>query len=70
MGEADMNFYELIFTRKYLVKTQLPFEIFTPDINHSCPTQDQILLAFDWLQLEAYKNLLLPVDIGNEIIKT
>ncbi len=62
MGEADMNFYELIFTRKYLVKTQLPFEIFTPDINHSWPTQDQILLAFDWLQLEAYKNLLLPVD--------
>lgn len=62
IGEEDMNYYELTFTHKYLTKTKLSYEVFTPDINHRWPTRDQILMAFDWMQLEAYKNLLLPVD--------
>ncbi len=62
IGEEDMNYYELTFTRKYLTKTKLSHEVFTPDIGHRWPTRDQILMAFDWMQLEAYKNLLLPVD--------
>ena len=62
IGEQDMNYYELTFTHKYLTKTKLPYEVFTPNINHRWPTRDQILMAFDWMQLEAYKNLLLPVD--------
>lgn len=62
IGTQDMNYYELTFTHKYLSKTKLPYEVFTPDINHRWPTRDQILSAFDWMQLEAYKNLLLPVD--------
>ncbi len=62
IGEQDMNYYELTFTHKYLNKTKLSYEIFSPDINHRWPTRDQILMAFDWMQLEAYKNLLLPVD--------
>ncbi len=62
IGEEDMNYYELTFTRKYLTKTKLSYEVFTPDISHRWPTREQILMAFDWLQLEAYKNLLLPVD--------
>jgi len=62
IGEQDMNYYELTFTHKYLNKTKLPYEVFTPDINHRWPTRDQILMAFDWMQLEAYKKLLLPVD--------
>ncbi|MGB5323682.1 hypothetical protein [Lutimonas sp.] len=62
IGAQDMNYYELTFTHKYLTKTKLPYEVFTPDINHRWPTRDQILMAFDWMQLEAYKNLLLPAD--------
>lgn len=67
IGAQDMNYYELTFTHKYLTKTKLPYEVFTPDMNHRWPTRDQILMAFDWMQLEAYKNLLLPVD--SEITK-
>ena len=57
-----MNYYELTFTRKYLSRTQISHEVFVPAIDHRWPDQDQILLAFDWMQMEAYKKLLLPVD--------
>lgn len=62
MGDEDMNYYELAFTRKYLTKINLPYEVFTFNITHRWPSQDQILMAFDWMQLEAYKNLLMPID--------
>jgi len=62
MGNEDMNYYELPFTRNYLRNIKLPHEIFTDDMNHRWPSADQILYAFDWMQLEAYKNRLIPVD--------
>ena len=62
MGDEDMNYHELQFTENYLKKTQTSFEFFTFDINHRWPDQDQILLAYDWLQLEAYKNQLIEKD--------
>ncbi len=62
MGEEDMNYSELTFTDKYLDKINLSHEFFTFDINHRWPDQDQILMAFDWMQIEAYKNLLMPLD--------
>ena len=62
MGDEDMNYHELEFTENYLKKTQTSFELFTFDIDHRWPDQDQILLAFDWLQLEAYKNQLIEKD--------
>lgn len=62
MGDEDMNYNELRFTESYLKKTHIPFELFTLGINHKWPSQDQILLAFDWLQLEAYKKLLIKKD--------
>lgn len=62
MGDEDMNYHELEFTETYLKKTQTSFELFTFDINHRWPDQEQILLAFDWLQLEAYKNQLIEKD--------
>lgn len=62
MGDEDMNYYELAFTDKYLDKISLSHEIFTFEINHRWPDNEHILIAFDWMQLEAYKKLLLPVD--------
>lgn len=62
MGDEDMNYHELQFTETYLKKTQTSFELFTFDMNHRWPDQDQILLACDWLQLEAYKKQLLAKD--------
>jgi len=66
MGDEDMNYNELQFTESYLKKTQMPFELFISGINHKWPSQDQVLLAFDWMQLEAYKKLLIKKD-GSEI---
>ena len=54
-----MNYDELEFTKTYLEKTKTSFELFTFGIEHRWPSQDQILLAFDWLQLEAYKKQLI-----------
>jgi len=62
MGDEDMNYDELKFTENYLKKTQTPFELFTFEINHRWPDPDQILLAFDWLQLEAYKKHIIQKD--------
>lgn len=62
MGDEDMNYYELAFTDKYLDKISLSHEIFTFEINHRWPDDEHILMAFDWMQLEAYKKLLLPLD--------
>lgn len=62
MGDQDMNYNELQFTETYLKKTQTSFELFTFEINHRWPDQNQILLAYDWLQLEAYKNQLIEID--------
>jgi len=62
MGDEDMNYHELEFTETYLKKTKTSFELFTFDINHRWPDQDQILLAFDWLQLETYKKQLIEKD--------
>lgn len=62
MGDEDMNYNELQFTNSYLKKTPLSFELFSFGINHKWPDQDQILQAFDWMQLEAYKNILIKKD--------
>ena len=59
IGDEDMNYDELEFTKTYLEKTKTSFELFTFGIEHRWPSQDQILLAFDWLQLEAYKKQLI-----------
>lgn len=62
MGDEDMNYSELEFTNSYLKKTPVSFELFTFGIHHKWPNQDQILIAFEWMQLEAYKNLLIKKD--------
>jgi len=55
IGDEDMNFSELHHNRKYLKKIGLPNEIFTFSMDHRWPDQQQMLLAFDWLELEAYR---------------
>ncbi len=60
VGNRDMNYKEMINTRDFLNKFKVSNELFVFDIKHQWPTQEQILNAFDWLQLQAYKkNILL-----------
>ena len=67
VGDRDMNYQEMINTKNFLNKFKVSNELFIFDIKHQWPTQDQILKAFDWLQLEAIEKNILPVE--NEQIK-
>jgi len=60
VGNRDMNYIEMRNTRDFLNKFKVSNELFVFDIKHQWPAQEQILNAFDWLELEAYKkNILL-----------
>lgn len=68
VGDKDMNYQEMINTKNLLNKFNVSNELFVFDIKHQWPTQDQILRAYDWLQLEAYKKNILPKNY-NQIKK-
>ena len=65
IGDEDMNFKEMQNTKNFLNRLNIPNELFVYEFNHSWPSQEQILIAFDWLQLEAYKKNILPINLGN-----
>ncbi len=60
VGNQDMNYIEMHNTKGFLNKINLSNELFVFDMNHRWPSQKQILKAFDWLQLEAYKKNIIP----------
>lgn len=60
VGDEDMNYIEMLNTKEYLNKMNVPNELYIYEFNHRWPSQDQILRAFDWLQLEAFKNQIIP----------
>ena len=68
IGDEDMNLLEMYKTQDYLSKLKISTSLFVYEINHKWPSQEQILTAFDWLQLEAYKKGLIPKN--NDVIKT
>jgi len=65
IGDEDMNFKEMENTKGFLNRLKIPNELFVYEFNHSWPSQEQILTAFDWLQLEAYKKNILPINQEN-----
>jgi predicted esterase len=62
VGDADMNYQEMFEVKKVCTKFKISHEIFTYDDDHSWPPPNQILRAFDWLELEAYKKDIKPVN--------
>ena len=62
VGDEDMNFNEMYSTKALLNRLKISNELFVYNFNHKWPSQDQILIAFDWLQLEAYKKGLIPLN--------
>jgi hypothetical protein len=65
VGERDMNYYEMFDVKDWLNRFQIENEIFTYDDDHRWPPEEQIVKAFDWLELQAYKRNLRNRD--NEI---
>ena len=59
IGDEDMNYLEMLDTKEYLNKMNISNELFIYEINHRWPSQDQILRAFDYLQLEAIKKQII-----------
>lgn len=55
VGDRDMNLTEMIKTKDYIDKLKVSNELFVYDMNHKWPSQEQVLEAFDWLQLEVIK---------------
>ena len=65
VGDTDMNFKDMFITKGLLDRLKIPNELFVYEINHKWPDQEQILRAFDWMQLEAYKKGIIPTDHQN-----
>ncbi|BAO74288.1 hypothetical protein [Winogradskyella sp. PG-2] len=68
IGDEDMNLIEMNSMRVYLSQFNISNSLFTYEMNHKWPSQEQILSAFDWLQLEAYRKGIIPLN--NDAIKT
>ncbi len=65
IGDEDMNLLELYKTKDYITKLNMSNELFVHEIHHRWPTQDQILEAFDWLEIEAIKK---GISVKNDIL--
>ncbi|MGB5364214.1 MAG: hypothetical protein WBN17_13015 [Aureibaculum sp.] len=65
VGDEDMNFKDMYTTKGFLDRLKMPNELFVYEMNHKWPDQEQILRAFDWMQLEAYNKGIIPTDHQN-----
>ncbi|WP_271765105.1 hypothetical protein [Aquimarina algiphila] len=54
-GNEDMNYLELINTKRYLQRLNFKNTLITYNGNHRWPPEKEILKAFDWLEIQAYK---------------
>ena len=62
VGYRDMNYQEMLKTVQWASKIGLPNELFLFEGEHQWPPSSVILRAFDWLQNEAVKQGLAPVN--------
>ncbi len=62
VGNVDMNYREMVNTRNWLNRLKVSNELFEYDYGHRWPPPEDLLEAFDWLQLEAYRKKIVPVD--------
>lgn len=62
VGNRDMNYLEMNNNKALLNALQVSNELFVYDFGHAWPSQDQLVVAFDWLQLEAFKKGLVSLD--------
>ena len=62
VGDEDMNYQEMFTVKDWCSKFNIDNELFTYSGNHSWPPSNQILKAFDWLELQAYKKGIKSTD--------
>jgi hypothetical protein len=62
VGDEDMNYQEMFNTKNWLDKFEVANELFVYNDTHKWPPSEQIERAFGWLELQAYKKKIRPVD--------
>jgi len=55
VGDRDMNYQELIENQVWLDKMNIRNTLFVSHEDHSWPKQKEILRAFDWIEIQAFK---------------
>ncbi len=55
VGERDMNYQEMFKATQWLSTIGLPNELFTYEDGHNWPPSEQLMRAFDWMELQAFK---------------
>ncbi|MBL4605476.1 MAG: hypothetical protein JKY02_07420 [Flavobacteriaceae bacterium] len=55
VGDQDMNYQEMLNTKQSLDKVKVTNELITYEGKHRWPPKEQILRAFEWLELQAYR---------------
>lgn len=62
VGDEDMNYKEMFSVKEWYSRFNIDNELFIYNGNHSWPPSGQILKAFQWLELQAYKKGIKPVN--------
>jgi len=72
-GDRDMNYREMLDSTTYLNRLKFQNTFFTFDGNHRWPPNEQILMAFDVLEIEAHKKGVLKtpaIEINKSYTKS
>ncbi|WP_264565138.1 hypothetical protein [Flavobacterium sp. N3904] len=55
VGDTDMNYQEMIQNESWLAKEKIKNTLFILHQGHTWPSKKEMLRAFDWLEMQAYK---------------
>jgi hypothetical protein len=55
VGDIDMNYQEMVENRAWLDGMKIKNTLFISHLDHAWPAQKEMLRAFDWLEVKAYK---------------
>lgn len=56
VGDKDMNYQEMIQNEEWLEAMKVKNTLFVSHQGHTWPSQKEMLRAFDWLEIQAFKN--------------
>jgi len=55
VGDEDMNYQEMFVVKDWFDKLNRDNELITYEDSHKWPSSEQLLRAFDWLEVQSYK---------------
>ncbi|SEO80181.1 hypothetical protein SAMN05444671_1380 [Flavobacterium sp. CF108] len=60
VGDKDMNYQEMLENKEWLDNAKLVNTLFIAHEDHVWPKQSEMLRAFDWLEIQAYRKNIRP----------